>query len=123
MHASELQHKPHVQLSCCTPHCAPCLLPPPLPSGREYEARLRQQHNKLNPRTSWASLKKADARRRRQAEGGASDSEEEGETAAERLLQRAGGLLARGSALPPAMLETTRLKDANQADACKGAVK
>ena len=103
--------------------------PPPAPpspvarAGREYEARLREQHNKLNPRTSWASLKKADARRRRRAEGGASDSEEEEETVAERLLQRAGGLLARGSALPPAMLETTRLKDANQADACKGAVK
>lgn len=95
------------------------------PPGREYEARLRQQHNKLHPRTSWASLKKAGERRRRVAAGGASDSEEEeeGESAAERLLQRAGGLLARGSALPPSMLETTRLRDANQADACKGAVK
>ncbi len=94
------------------------------PAGREYESRLRQQHNKLHPRTAWASLKKAGERRRRAAAGGASDSEEEGgESAAERLLQRAGGLLARGSALPPSMLETTRLRDANQADACKGAVK
>ncbi|KAI7839207.1 hypothetical protein COHA_007020 [Chlorella ohadii] len=93
-------------------------------TGREYESRLRQQHNKLHPRTAWASLKKAGERRRRAAAGGASDSEEEGgESAAERLLQRAGGLLARGSALPPSMLETTRLRDANQADACKGAVK
>lgn len=93
-------------------------------TGQQYEQRLRQQHNKLNPRTSWASLKKAAARRRRAAEGGGSDSEDEGaEAAAERLLQRAGGLLARGSALPPTMLETTKLKDANQHDPCKGAVK
>ncbi|PSC69396.1 U3 small nucleolar RNA-associated 18-like protein [Micractinium conductrix] len=95
-------------------------------TGHQYEARLRQQHNKLHPRTAWASLKKAERRRRRVAEGGASDSEDEeggAEAAAERLLQRAGGLLARGAALPPTMLETTRLKDANQADPCKGAVK
>ncbi|KAL4419673.1 hypothetical protein ABPG75_006771 [Micractinium tetrahymenae] len=93
-------------------------------TGQQYEQRLRQQHNKLNPRTSWASLRKAAARRQRAAEGGGSESEDEGaETAAERLLQRAGGLLARGAALPPAMLETTKLKDANQHDPCKGAVK
>jgi hypothetical protein len=30
------------------------------------------------------------------------------------LLQQAGGLLAKGTALPPGLLETTRLKDANQ---------
>lgn len=101
----------------------PCM-PAACPAGREYEARLRQQHNKLHPRTGWASLKKAGERRQRAAAaGGASDSEEEEESAAERLLQRAGGLLARGSALPPSMLETTRLRDANQADPCKGAVK
>lgn len=95
-----------------------------MPAGQQYEQRLRQQHNKLNPRTSWASLKKAAARRQRAAGGGGSDSEDDGaEAAAERLLQRAGGLLARGAALPPAMLETTKLKDANQHDPCKGAVK
>lgn len=32
------------------------------------------------------------------------------------LLQRAGGLLARGPALAPGLIEMTRLKDANQAD-------
>ncbi|KAL4856937.1 U3 small nucleolar RNA-associated protein 18 [Chlorella vulgaris] len=89
-------------------------------TGRQYEQRLRAQHNKLNPRTAWASLKKA--AKRKQAAGGGSDSDEAAE-AAERLLQRAGGLLARGAALPPSMLETTRLKDANQAAPCKGAVK
>jgi U3 small nucleolar RNA-associated protein 18 len=99
-----------------TLHC----LPRVSATGQQYEQRLRQQHNKLNPRTSWASLKKA-AKRREAGQGGASD--DEAEEAAERLLQRAGGLLARGSALPPTMLETTRLKDANQADPVKGAVK
>lgn len=72
-------------------------------------------HSKLNPRTSWASLKKA----RKKAQGGAAEaaggSDDEGEGgAAGALLQRAGGLLARGAALPPGQLETTRLKDANQ---------
>ena len=82
-------------------------------AGKDYEARLRQQHNKLNPRTGWASLKKA---RRKgaaaAAEGGGEEGEEEG--GAEALLSRAGGLLAKGDALPPGLLETTRLKDANQ---------
>ncbi|KAI3425118.1 hypothetical protein D9Q98_008890 [Chlorella vulgaris] len=90
-------------------------------TGRQYEQRLRAQHNKLNPRTAWASLKKA--AKRKHAAGGGSDSDDEAAEAAERLLQRAGGLLARGAALPPSMLETTRLKDANQAAPCKGAVK
>lgn len=93
----------------------------PVCAGRQYEQRLRAQHNKLNPRTAWASLKKA--AKRKHAAGGGSDSDDEAAEAAERLLQRAGGLLARGAALPPSMLETTRLKDANQAAPCKGAVK
>ena len=94
-------------------------------AGQKYEQRLRQQHNKLNPRTAWASVKKASKQRQRAAEHGdaGSDTEDEAAEAAERLLQRAGGLLARGAALPPSMLETTRLKDANQTEPCKGAVK
>lgn len=102
----------HAPLLCCAPPAANA-------AGQVYEQRLRQQHNKLNPRTSWASLKKA--KRRQGGQGAASD--DDAEEAAERLLQRAGGLLTRGSALPPTMLETTRLKDANQADPVKGAVK
>ena len=62
-------------LSVCSPNRARPASPPP--AGHQYEARLRQQHNKLHPRTAWASLKKAERRRRRVAEGGASDSEDE----------------------------------------------
>jgi hypothetical protein len=41
-------------------------------AGKEYEQRLRQQHSKLNPRTTWALLKKK--AKQRVAEG--SDDEE-----------------------------------------------
>ena len=101
-------------------------------TGVEYEQRLRQQHSRLNPRTDWANLKTQQQRRQQAAAAAAADSddvdsdgseEEEAGEAAEHLLQRAGGLLARGTALPPTMLETTRLKDANHVDPCKGAVK
>ena len=45
-------------------------------TGTEYEARLRQQHAKLNPRTGWATSAGAH-RRRRRGFGGDSDSDEE----------------------------------------------
>ena len=45
-------------------------------AGTEYEARLRQQHAKLNPRTGWATAGGA-LRRRRRGFGGDSDSDEE----------------------------------------------
>ncbi len=32
-------------------------------AGKEYEARLRQQHSKLNPRTSWATEGRAKRKR------------------------------------------------------------
>lgn len=35
--------------------------------GKEYEARLRQQHSKLNPRTSWATRDSDRSRKRRRA--------------------------------------------------------
>ncbi len=42
--------------------------------GKEYEARLRQQHAKLNPKTSWARMDRKTARKRR---GFGEDSDEE----------------------------------------------
>lgn len=68
--------------------------------GKEYEERLRQQHCKLNPRTSWAKLKKGTAE----------------DKPLESLLLKAGGLLAHGARLAPGSIETSRLKDANVAD-------
>ena len=44
--------------------------------GKEYEARLRQQHSKLNPRTSWATRDGARSRKRRRA-GYGEDSEDD----------------------------------------------
>lgn len=45
-------------------------------AGTEYEARLRQQHAKLNPRTGWATSMGAH-RLRRRGFCGDSDSDEE----------------------------------------------
>ena len=33
-------------------------------AGKEYEARLRQQHAKLNPKTSWARVDRKKAKKR-----------------------------------------------------------
>lgn len=46
---------------------------PSFHTGKEYEARLRQQHTKLNPRTSWARMDKKKAKKRR---GFGEDSDE-----------------------------------------------
>ncbi len=45
-------------------------------AGREYEARLRQQHSKLNPRTSWAAQTGRGAKRRRTGYGEDSEDDE-----------------------------------------------
>ena len=44
--------------------------------GKEYEARLRQQHSKLNPRTSWATREGDRSGKRRRA-GYGKDSEDD----------------------------------------------
>jgi U3 small nucleolar RNA-associated protein 18 len=72
--------------------------------GGEYQRRLRAQHAKLNPRTSWADAASRDPE------------------AVTQLTSRAGGLLAAPRALPPGQLETTRLKDANQQEASQSVV-
>ena len=80
-------------------------------SGKDYEARLRQQHSKLNPRASWAT--KSSSKDARQAS-----------EATEDLLTRAGGLLSSSrQMIPSGRLETTRLKDANQAEPSEAVIR
>ena len=43
-----------------TKNLSPC---PKIGAGREYSERLKLQHAKLNPRTSWATLSKAKKKR------------------------------------------------------------
>jgi U3 small nucleolar RNA-associated protein 18 len=81
--------------------------------GKEYEKRLRSQHNKLNPRATWAS-KSADKKKDKSSAA----SEQAG-----KLLASAGGLLSRASRLPSGRLETTRLKDANQEEPSEAVVR
>ncbi|CAK0782784.1 hypothetical protein CVIRNUC_005979 [Coccomyxa viridis] len=87
-------------------------------SGKEYEARLRKQHSKLNPRTSWATEEGRSRKRRRAGYGEDSEDDED----AEALLASAGGLLARPAQLPPGLIETTRMRDANIAEPSKAVV-
>lgn len=44
-------------------------------AGKELEARLRQQHTKLNPRTSWAQVDKKKRTKRKPGFGDESDEE------------------------------------------------
>lgn len=45
-------------------------------AGKEYEARLRKQHSKLNPRTSWATDEGRSRKRRRAGYGEDSEDDE-----------------------------------------------
>ena len=83
-------------------------------TGKEYEQRLRNQHNKLNPRATWAST---DKEKNKKKDRNAASEE------AEKLLVSAGGLLARSRQLPSGRLETTRLKDANQEEPSEAVVR
>lgn len=78
-------------------------------TSTDYEERLREHHAKMNPTAGkWASL----GRKRSRADG---EEDREEEALAERLLQSAGAALQRGGRLlPPGVLETTRMRDANQ---------
>lgn len=44
-------------------------------AGKEFEARLRQQHSKLNPRTSWARVGKKKKANKKRGFGDESDEE------------------------------------------------
>ncbi len=83
-------------------------------AGKEYEKRLRNQHNKLNPRATWAST--TDEKNKKKDKNAASEQ-------AEKLLSSAGGLLSRSRQLPSGRLETTRLKDANQEEPSEAVVR
>lgn len=73
-----------------------CLSAPRARAGTQYESRLRAQHKKLNPRTSWAKARPDD------------------EAAARDLA--AGGALAKPYRLPAGTIEVTPLTDANKAE-------
>ncbi|KAK9830432.1 hypothetical protein WJX72_011741 [[Myrmecia] bisecta] len=72
-------------------------------AGVEYEQRLRCQHVKMHPRTSWASR----------------DADQQPAT----LLTGTAPLLGRSTVLAPGLLETTRVKDANQHEPSKSVVR
>ncbi len=50
-----------------------------LRTGKEYEARLRQQHSKLHPRTSWAAAEGRKRRRQRGRDAAEPDDDEDEE--------------------------------------------
>lgn len=85
-------------------------------SGKEYEQRLRNQHNKLNPRATWASTSDEKKKNRKNDKNSASEQ-------ANRLLASAGGLLSGAHRLPSGRLEATRLKDANQEEPSEAVVR
>ncbi|KAI8100834.1 hypothetical protein M9434_005219 [Picochlorum sp. BPE23] len=77
-------------------------------SGKEFEKRLREQHEKLNASSSWVrALKK-------ESDKNVEDS----------LTARVGGLLASAGTgrIPPGQLEITKLADANKAQPCQSTV-
>uniref|UniRef100_A0ACD6A6W6 Uncharacterized protein n=1 Tax=Avena sativa TaxID=4498 RepID=A0ACD6A6W6_AVESA len=85
-------------------------------SGREYEARLRGQHAKLNPFTGWADMD-----RKAPILHGESDEEEEG--AVDNALRSNDELVVKGTAkLLPGMLDFSRLVDANAQERSSGPV-
>lgn len=77
--------------------------------GDVYAERLRAQHAKLNPRAAWAKKKQKDHAPDQSATG--------------KLLTQQGGLLGDGGLLAPGELETSRLRDANAADAAEAVVR
>jgi U3 small nucleolar RNA-associated protein 18 len=88
--------------------------------GSTYESALRKQHAALHPRTGWAR-----GRGRAQATAGAPGGEEEEDEELAQLATAAGALAAPRSlgALLPGAVDTTRMRDANQAEPCAGVVR
>ncbi|KAK9839364.1 hypothetical protein WJX84_010773 [Apatococcus fuscideae] len=83
-------------------------------SGPDYEERLREQHAKLHPRTSWARK----GRKQKKPIGDGIDAD----AAAEDLLQGAGPLLGKSAKLPMGRIELTRVKDANHEEPSRAVV-
>ena len=85
-------------------------------SGKEYEARLRGQHAKLNPFTGWADMD-------RKTIPGASDGESDDEGGVDDILQNNDELVVKDTVkLLPGMLEFSRLVDANIQDPSSGPI-
>ncbi|OEL25950.1 U3 small nucleolar RNA-associated protein 18-like protein [Dichanthelium oligosanthes] len=86
-------------------------------SGKEYEARLRGQHAKLNPFTGWADM---DQKTPLLA---ASDGESDDEGGVDDILQNNDELVVKDTVkLLPGMLEFSRLVDANIQDPSSGPI-
>ncbi|XP_047088384.1 U3 small nucleolar RNA-associated protein 18 homolog [Lolium rigidum] len=84
-------------------------------SGREYEARLRGQHAKLNPFTGWADMD-----RKAPLPDAESDEEEGG---VDNALRNNDELVVKGTAkLLPGMLDFSRLVNANAQDPSSGPI-
>uniref|UniRef100_A0ACD5YDT8 Uncharacterized protein n=2 Tax=Avena sativa TaxID=4498 RepID=A0ACD5YDT8_AVESA len=85
-------------------------------SGREYEARLRGQHAKLNPFTGWADMDRI-------APLPDAESDEEEEGGVDNALRNNDELVVKGTAkLLPAMLDFSRLVDANVQERSSGPI-
>lgn len=90
-------------------------------SGSTYAARLRAQHEKLNPGTKWAELP-WERRARRKGEGDEYDSEEDSDefeaavddnVGPSTLLEHNKHVIKSKSRLPQGLIEITRMSDAN----------
>nr|CAB3498651.1 unnamed protein product [Digitaria exilis] len=86
-------------------------------SGKEYEARLRGQHAKLNPFTGWADMD------RKTPLPGASDAMSDDEGGVDDILQNNDELVVKDSVkLLPGLLEFSRLVNANIQDPSNGPI-
>jgi U3 small nucleolar RNA-associated protein 18 len=86
-------------------------------SGKEYEARLRGHHTKLNPFTGWEDM------HRKAPLPGLSDDESNEDGVVDSILQNNDELVVKGSTkLLPGMLDFSRLVDANAQDPSSGPI-
>ena len=86
-------------------------------SGREYEARLRGHHAKLNPFTGWADMD------RKALRPGMYDGESDEDSGVDNILRNDDELVVRGTAkLLPGMLDFSRLVDANAQEPSGGPI-
>ena len=60
---------------CSQQQCALAVVWVGMIAGKEFEARLRQQHTKLNPRTSWAQVHRKKKANKKRGFGDESDEE------------------------------------------------
>ncbi|KAG8907775.1 hypothetical protein FRB99_002274 [Tulasnella sp. 403] len=96
--------------------------------GREYERKLRQQYEKLNPAPAWASAAREKLhghKRRRSSASSASPNSRSPTPEVENLLHSTSGLIntsQRPKHLPPNKIDITRLRNANESGKSERAV-